>query len=375
MLEPGAFFDALSERGFSFFAGVPDSLLKEFCAYVTDHVDPTRHIIAANEGSAVALATGHYLATGKPGVVYMQNSGQGNAINPLTSLADGDVFGIPMLLLVGWRGEPGREDEPQHVKQGKVTRGLFETLGIEHSVLAEELPGALACLEHGVERMQATSTPYALVVREGTFGAYKLRNVVGTSYPLEREGAVKLVADAVADDAVIVATTGKTSRELFEHREGRRQSHARDFRTVGCMGHASQIALGIALEKPGQPVVCLDGDGAVIMHMGAMAIVGTQGSANFKHVVINNGAHDSVGGQPTVGFTIDLCQVARGCGYRWVESASAPNDVERRLRDLMAAGGPAFLEIRVNKGARANLGRPTISPSRNKQELMTYLRT
>ena len=375
MFEPGAFFDALTGRGFSFFTGVPDSLLKEFCAYVTDHVDTARHIIAANEGSAVALAAGHYLATGNPGVVYMQNSGQGNAINPLTSLADGDVFGIPMLLLVGWRGEPGREDEPQHVKQGKITCALFETLGIEHRVLPEELPAALACLEYAAERTRATSTPFALVVREGTFAPYKLRNVVRTSYPLDREGAVKLVADAVADAAVIVATTGKTSRELFEHREGNGQSHSRDFRTVGCMGHASQIAMGIALEKPGQPVVCLDGDGAVIMHMGAMAIVGTQGPSNFKHVVINNGAHDSVGGQPTVAFTIDLCQVARGCGYRWVESASTPEEIERRLRDLLAASGPALLEIRVNKGARANLGRPTISPSGNKQELMTYLRT
>jgi phosphonopyruvate decarboxylase len=373
VVEPGAFFDAVVSQGVSFFSGVPDSLLKDFCAYVTDHVEPSRHIIAANEGNAVALAAGHYLASGKPGLVYMQNSGQGNAVNPLTSLADGDVFGIPMLLLVGWRGEPGREDEPQHVKQGKITRSLLDTLGVEHSVLPDDLPGAVECLGQAMDRMRSASTPYAIVVREGTFGGYKLRNVVTTDYPLNREGAVALVADAIGESAVVVATTGKTSRELFEYREGKGQSHRRDFRTVGCMGHASQIAMGIALERRDQQVVCLDGDGAVIMHMGAMAILGSQGPHNFKHIVINNGAHDSVGGQPTAGFALDVCQIARACGYRWARSVSTPPDIESALAELLTAGGPAILEIRVNKGARADLGRPTISPSRNKQELMTYL--
>jgi phosphonopyruvate decarboxylase len=216
--------------------------------------------------------------------------------------------------------------------------------------------------------------PYAIVIREGTFSAYKLKRVTGSAYPLNREGAVKLVVDALGESTV-VSTTGKTSRELFEHREATTRTHVRDFRTVGCMGHASQIAMGIAIEAPARTVVCLDGDGAVIMHMGSLAIQGTQAPPNYKHIVINNGAHDSVGGQPTVGFSIDICAVAAACGYRWTRSVSAPPDIEAALRDLVAVPGPALLEIRVNKGARADLGRPTVTPAGNKQELMAYLRS
>jgi phosphonopyruvate decarboxylase len=373
MIEPGRFFDDLCRHEFDFFTGVPDSLLKDFCAYVTDHTSAAQHIIAANEGGAVALAAGHYVATGHPGLVYMQNSGQGNAVNPLTSLADPDVFGIPMLLLVGWRGEPGREDEPQHVKQGKITLDLFRSLGIEYVVLPEEQDAATAALAHAVARMRASAAPYAIVVREGTFAAYKLRTVIKTSYELEREAALKMVVDAAGRDAIVVATTGKTARELFEHRQALGQTHAADFRTVGCMGHASQVALGIALATPDRHVYCLDGDGAVIMHMGALAIIGSRKPRNFKHVVFNNGAHDSVGGQPTVGFEIDMTAIAKACGYPVVLSAESSAEIRRALDCLAHADGPALLEIRVNRGARANLGRPSSTPATNKQELMRHL--
>ena len=374
MIDPAAFFGALRRHGFGFFTGVPDSLLKDFCAHVTDHTAPTEHIIAANEGGAVALAAGHYLATGRPAVVYMQNSGQGNAVNPLTSLADPEVFGIPMLLLVGWRGEPGTKDEPQHVKQGKVTRQLFEAVGIPHDVLPPEMDAAAGVLQEAVNVMEERKTPYALVVRNGTFRESRLRTGAKTAYELNREGALRIVLDALLPASpIVVATTGKTSRELFEHREATGQPHAADFRTVGCMGHASQIALGIALARPDRSVFCFDGDGAVIMHMGALAIIGAQKPSNFKHVVFNNGSHDSVGGQPTVGFVIDLPRVAMACGYRMAVSAETTADLTEAVGALVRSEGPALLEVKVNKGARANLGRPTSSPAVNKRELMHYL--
>jgi len=373
MLDPQQFFEAVRSLGFDFFTGVPDSLLKDFCAYVTDHTTPESHIIAANEGGAVALAAGHYLATGRPGVVYMQNSGQGNAVNPLTSLADSDVFSIPMLLLVGWRGEPGIEDEPQHVKQGKVTLDLFKALQIGHAVLPEDMAGAAQALERGAAEMRATLAPYALVIRGGTFGSYKLKSQIKTSYELNREGALRLVLDTIGAGDIVVGTTGKTSRELFELREGTARSHKSDFRTVGCMGHASQIALGIALAASDRRVYCLDGDGAVIMQMGGLSIIGSQKPANYRHIVFNNGAHDSVGGQPTVGFAIDIPSIAMACGYRHAWSAETTADITKALARFDEVDGPALLEIRVNKGARENLGRPTMTPAENKRELMEVL--
>jgi phosphonopyruvate decarboxylase len=373
MVSVQAFFAAAADAGVDFFTGVPDSLLKDFCAYVTDHTTGGQHVIAANEGGAVALAAGHYLATGNPALVYMQNSGQGNAVNPLTSLADPDVFGIPMLLLVGWRGEPGRPDEPQHVKQGKITGGLFEALGLHASVLPEEEEAAIACLRGAARRMREECSPVALIVRSGTFARYKLQTEEVTRFELGREGAIKLVLDTIGADAVVVATTGMTSREMFEHREATSRSHRADLRTVGCMGHASQIALGIALAQPQRQVFCLDGDGAVIMHMGALAIIGSQKPSNLRHVVFNNGAHDSVGGQPTAAFGMDIPQVAVACGYRTATKAETADDVRRSIAELSRTPGPTVLEIRVNKGARSNLGRPTVSPAENKRELMQDL--
>ena len=331
-------------------------------------------MIAANEGGAVALAAGRYLATGRPALVYMQNSGQGNAVNPLLSLADPEIFGIPLVLLVGWRGEPGTRDEPQHVKQGKVTLDLFRVLGVPHAVLPDDAEGARACVDRAVSTACASSGPFAIVVRAGTFGPYVRRNEDSTAYELDREGALKLVLRALEASTVMVGTTGKLSRELFELRERAGAPHRGDFRTVGSMGHASQIALGLALARPDRRVCCLDGDGAVIMHMGALAIIGTEKPANLTHIVFNNGAHDSVGGQPTAAFEIDLTAIAKACGYRTALVARTTGEILAALETVKKADGPALLEIRVNAGARADLGRPSASPADNKAELMEYLR-
>jgi len=377
MIAVDSFVSVLHDSGVDFFCGVPDSLLKNFCAYVTDHCG-ANHVITANEGGAIGLATGHYLATGKPALVYMQNSGQGNAVNPLASLADPDVYSIPMILLVGWRGEPGVHDEPQHVKQGKVTLALFETLGIPTLVLRDEVEKAggqwMSQVSSACRQAIAEKRPVALIVRKGLFGDYKLQNKKLDIADLPREKAIEQLLDTLPPDCVIVSTTGMISRELYETRERSRSSvevdsgcscHSRDFLTVGSMGHASMIALGIAQAQPKRPVICLDGDGASIMQMGNMAIVGQSGCANLTHIVLNNAAHDSVGGQPTVGAAIDLPAIARACGYEVGENVGGES---RSTKDR-----PLFVEIKVAKGARKDLGRPKEPPQVNKALFMEAL--
>jgi len=300
MINPKEFYEELRSQGIDFFTGVPDSSLKYLCAYVTDNTDKKNHIIAANEGNAIALAAGKYLATKKIPIIYMQNSGQGNSINPLASLIDSDVYSIPLLMLIGWRGEPGKKDEPQHVKQGKITLKLLETLGIPHEVLPENIEEAKSTIKKAFQYMTTNNAPYAIVIKKGSFEEYVLQNKVESNYDMSREDAIKILTDNLEERDIVVSTTGKASRELFEYREELWQGHEKDFLTVGSMGHSSSIALGIALSRPERAVYCFDGDGALIMHLGASAIIGQNAPSNFKHIILNNGVHDSVGGQPTV---------------------------------------------------------------------------
>lgn len=373
MIRPQFFYDTLAKYGITFYAGVPDSLLKNLCAYITDHADDRHNIIAANEGGAMGLAAGHYLATGEIPVVYMQNSGEGNIINPLASLTDKDVYNIPVLLIIGWRGRPDVHDEPQHVKQGKVTLALLDTMGVPYTVFSKEETKAAAQISQAVERMTTTKEAYALVIEKDTFDGYTLQNVVDNDLSLAREEAIHTVAAALGEKDVIVSTTGMISRELFEYRVSKSEGHERDFLTVGSMGHASQIALGIALEKTDRRVWCFDGDGASIMHMGSMAIVASKKAANYIHVVFNNGAHDSVGGQPTVGLGIDLPSIAKAMGYTAVHDVSTAEELNAVLAEINNQSGPVLLQIRVKKGNRKDLGRPTTTPIQNKEALMAFL--
>jgi phosphonopyruvate decarboxylase len=373
VLKPKDLFEVLKANDISFFCGVPDSLLKDFCSYVTDKASPNKHIITANEGSSIALASGYYLATKKSALVYMQNSGLGNAINPLVSLADPEVYSIPILLMIGWRGEPGKKDEPQHLKQGRVMLRLLDALEIPYEVIDNSIEDAKKSIEKACKVMREKSCPYVLIIRKGTFESYILKNKVETRYPLNREQAIKIIIDHLNPEDIIVSTTGKSSREIFEYREALNQGHKNDFLTVGSMGHCSQIALGIALKKPSKQVYCLDGDGSIIMHMGGLAIIGTEAPENFKHIIINNGAHDSVGGQATVGFKIDFKNIAKACGYKLTLGAETPEDIKIAMNTLKQKKGPSLLEIRVNKGARKDLGRPTTTPIENKNSLINLL--
>ena len=377
MIRPEFFIEALRKKGIDCFAGVPDSLLKNICAYITDHFDAAHNIIAANEGAAIGLAAGHYLATGQPACVYMQNSGEGNIINPLASLTDQEVYNIPVLLLIGWRGRPGVHDEPQHVKQGKVTTGLLNVMGVNYEVLSKDEDKAAKQIEKAAKAL-ANKEVFALVIEKDTFEDYKLQNVEVNDLTMSREEAIQTVAAALGEKDCIVSTTGMISRELFEYRAAMNQGHERDFLTVGSMGHASQIALSIALAQPERRVWCFDGDGAAIMHMGSMAIVANKAPKNYVHLVFNNGAHDSVGGQPTVGLKIDLPAVAKAVGYKVTISVDSKEELVKQLStlnsQLSTIGGPIFLEIKVKKGNRKDLGRPTTTPIQNKDALMQFLK-
>ena len=372
MISPHFFVNSLLEAGIDFFAGVPDSLLKNICAYLKDNVPEERNIIAANEGAAVGLAAGYHLATGQIPVVYMQNSGLGNTVNPLLSLTDEEVYNIPVLLLIGWRGEPGKHDEPQHVKQGKVTIPLLNAMGIRNMVMAAEESALATQLDEAVTYMNATQRSFAFLIQKGTFSDYQLQSSSPSPFTMSREEAIQTVAGSISDEAVIVSTTGMISRELFEYRAHNGMGHDSDFLTVGSMGHASQIALGIALQQPQRPVYCFDGDGATIMHMGSLGIIGSMAPKNYTHVVFNNGAHDSVGGQPTVGFRINIPMVASACGYRSVTSVDNIDALRAALQE--SADGPRLIEVKVKRGARKDLGRPTTTPIQNKEALMEKLK-
>lgn len=388
MIDPGWFVAQLAAQGVSCYTGVPDSLLKELNAQLLGELPRDRHVIAANEGAAVGIAIGHYLRTGSPAAVYLQNSGFGNLVNPLLSLAHPDVYGVPMLLIVGWRGQAGVPDEPQHVAQGHVMAPLLDALELPWAVLPKEPAEAEQCLKDAVATAVAHSGPYVLMVEKGSFGEATARPapVPGEGLPSREEALVALVV-AVGPEAVIVSTTGMLSRELFEHRERTGTSGERDFLTIGGMGHASAIALGVALgeeglrgassggasrREPAREVWCLDGDGALLMHLGGLAVIADYAPPTFFHVVFNNGVHDSVGGQPTSIGRVDVPAAARALGYVYALTADLGS-----LTDAVAAlrshGGPSLLELRVRPGNRPDLGRPTRTPAQSKQAFMTAL--
>lgn len=366
---------ACEKAGIDFFTGVPDSQLKGLCdtLFATYGVAGKQHIVAANEGNAIGLCAGHYLATGRPGLCYMQNSGLGNAVNPIASLMDGQVYGLPCLLVVGWRGEPGVHDEPQHVKQGQITLSQLELLDLPYMVLdkamtEDDFDAAFAEIRAHLDAGRTA----AIVVKKGGLTC-SMKPKYGNSNAMTREEAVGVIARLAGKRDVIVSTTGKLSRELFELREAMGDGHERDFLTVGSMGHASMIALGIALEQPDRRVWCLDGDGAALMHLGAMAILGQKKPANLVHVVINNAAHETVGGMPVCEGNMNLTGMAMAAGYRHVSRAASEMELYQAVDAAMTAGELAFIEVMCAVGARDDLGRPTTTPQQNRDALMKFI--
>jgi len=372
-IKPIDFYNQLVSKGVAFFSGVPDSLLKEFCLCIDDFVLGNNHIIAANEGNAVSLAAGYYLANKSIPVVYMQNSGLGNAINPLLSLCDPDVYSIPMLVMIGWRGEPNVKDEPQHIKQGKVQIELLNAMDIPFEILSKEDKIFEPKVSKLLKIAKGEKKPVALLIKKGTFENYGIKKYSTDIYPMKREEALGIIIDNLEENIIIVSTTGKTSREIFEIREKKGQTHNQDFLTVGSMGHCSSIALGIALSKPDRKVVCIDGDGALLMHMGSLTSIATLKPKNFNHILINNEVHESVGGQPTAAKNLDLSAIIKAIGVKNIFKAQTSVDLKNSISKLLDCSGPSFLEVKVQPGSRKDLGRPTINPADNKKSFMKYL--
>ena len=373
MIETNKLFNILKENKIDFYTGVPDSLLKDFCAYITSNSNKENHIISANEGGAIAIATGYHLATGRVPVVYLQNSGLGNCINPLMSLTDKEVYGVPMILMIGWRGEPNIKDEPQHIKQGRVQNDLLDSMEIPYIIIDENTQDIEKSIFILKQKALNERTPVAIVVRKDTFSTYKLSSKKENNYELNREQAIQIILSKIPNDSVLISTTGMASREVFEQRELNNQSHEKDFLTVGAMGHCSQIALGISLNTT-KTTICIDGDGAVLMHLGSLPIIGQNAKQNFIHFVLNNGAHDSVGGQKTVALDINLPNIALASGYKKAITLSAKIDLVNILNSIDFNIGPILIEIKIEKGARSDLGRPTTSPEQNKKDFMNFLK-
>ena len=361
--------------GADFFSGVPDSQLKSLCNYLMYKygTDSRHHIIAANEGNCVALAAGYHLATGKVPVVYMQNSGEGNIINPVASLLSDKVYAIPVIFIIGWRGEPGVHDEPQHVYQGEVTIKLLDDMEIASYIIGKETTEE--DLFHKMEEFREILNKgknVAFVIRKGALAdAPKVEYI--NSYSMKREEIIQHIV-AISDEDPIISTTGKASRELFETRVSNGQSHKYDFLTVGSMGHSSSIALGVAINKPTHKIWCIDGDGAVLMHMGAIAIIGANKPKNFIHVVINNNAHETVGGMPTVAGNVNLVDIAKACGYSYAVSVDSFEVLDRELISAKKRDNLSFIEVKSAIGARDDLGRPTTTAIDNKKMFMDYLK-
>lgn len=375
MINVAEFEEYLQESNVGFYTGVPDSQLKAFCDYIQDKYSiGKKHIIAANEGNAVALATGYHLSTGKYAVVYMQNSGLGNAVNPITSLTDPNVYNIPVIYVIGWRGQPGVKDEPQHVKQGAITTDLLDVLDINYQILNKDtsIDDVKDNFENNFKGLLSEGKSVAYVVSKGAFDSYK--SPQSNEFTLTREDAIKTIVDNLSLEDMIVSTTGKASRELFEYREEKKQGHENDFLTVGSMGHSSSIALSIALYNKQRRILCFDGDGAVLMHMGSMALVGSNSPENFYHIIFDNHAHETVGGLPTVMGDISIGEVALNCGYNKTFTASNEDELKEILPEFLESKGSVLLIVNVNIYSRKDLGRPTTTPIENKEAFMDKLR-
>jgi len=368
------FFDILNKYDLSFFTGIPDSIFKEWMKFLVDKDEIVlKNLIACNECEAVALAAGYHLATNKIGVVYMQNSGLGKAVNPLTSLCDPDVFSIPVFLMIGWRGEPGKVDAPQHKKMGKITLPLLETLQIPYWILEPDLKIIEKKLKEVIAHFKANKSPYAFIVRKKFFQNYDLEKAVIKKYIISREEAISVIMQNLNNDEIIVSSTGFVSRELYEYRESNVKDHYKSFYNIGSMGCASSIGLSIALQKPNRKVIVFDGDGAAIMQMGAFTTIGKYSPSNYVHIIFDNNSHESTGGQPTNSDTIDFAKIALACNYKSTKLIKTKSNLIKAIPEIKEQKGPLLVVIKIQKNIRPDLNRPEKTPKELKNALMNYL--
>ena len=373
-ISPQLFLKHLIRRDILFFTGVPDSLLKYLCLCIDQSKDlKSNHIITSNEGAAIGLASGYHIGTNKIPLVYMQNSGIGNAINPLLSLTDSKVYSIPMLILIGWRGEPGVKDEPQHLSQGEVQIDLLNALKIPFDIISKNNNDYKLIIDRGLNYAKEKSSPFVILIKKNTFSkiVFNSNKQGSNTLPLTREYCLGILLKSLPKNSIIVSTTGKTSREIFELRKLNNQPHENDFLTIGSMGHCSSIALGIAKTNPHLNIFCIDGDGSIIMHMGTLSTIGQELPDNFHHILINNYSHESVGGQKTSSEIIDFNLLSKSLNYKDYYRANNKNSLNKLIKEMLNnSNKPALFEIQVQPGSRSDLGRPTVTPKENKIKLM-----
>ena len=374
-INPSYFYNELKINKISFFTGVPDSLLKEFCLCLDNQVNIDNNIITANEGNAIGLASGYHLATNEIPLVYMQNSGLGNAINPLISLCDVDVYSIPLILMIGWRGEPGLNDEPQHIKQGKIQLELLETLKLPYEIIFKDDNKYAEKIAKIIKISKSEKRPVALIIKKNTFSNYRVKNNDVKSNLMLREEALQTILAKLNREEIIVSTTGKTSREIFEIRKNCKQGHDRDFLTVGSMGHCSSIALGISVSRPNRKVFCIDGDGSMLMHFGSLSTIVDIAPKNFFYILLNNEVHESVGGQATAARSLEISKIVKAMGFNNVLKVQSLSRLKNKFKNFMEGEGPSFLEVKIKPGSRNDLGRPTIKPNENKLAFMKSLQS
>lgn len=376
MIDQLDFQKCLIDEGVEFITGVPDTLLNEFCLSVHQNWPPNKHVIAANEGNAIGLAAGYHLSNGSIPLVYMQNSGMGNSLNPLLSLTNKEVYSIPMVLLIGWRGDSDVNDHAQHIKQGELTPVLLKALDIPYRILESDENQPFEVTRWAIREAKKGNTPVALIAKKGVFerGEKEDLSKLDSENPMYREDVIEHLLDHLPEDTLYVASTGRATRELYYLREKRGEWHGNDFLNIGAMGHTSSIAAGMAISQTDRLVVCIDGDAAAIMHMGALAIHGQLKLPNFLHVVMNNGVHESVGGQPSVGFSVNLTQIAQHAGYETVKNpVKSKPELLKNVDELIQKGGPAFIDVHIRKGMRSKLPPLDIIPQDLKKEILNDL--
>ena len=374
-VDPISFYNYCLDNEVNFFVGVPDSLLKDFCLCIDENSPKENHIISANEGNAIAIASGYHLGTNKIPLVYMQNSGIGNAVNPLLSLCDSDVYSIPMIVMVGWRGEPNINDEPQHIKQGKTQIEFLKSIDCPFYIFSKDDNQSSKKLIEAINLAKSSQKPVVILIKKNYFNKNKSikKDAIPKKNSLGRETALEIILNKLNSNSIIVSTTGKTSREIFELRSKKNQSHSSDFLTVGSMGHCSSIALGLSLSKQNKNIICIDGDGSMIMHLGSIATIAALKPRNFKHILLNNKVHESVGGQDTAARHIDLYSVVNSFSFYKMFKASSEDELIDTIDDFISYDGPSFIEINIEPGSRPDLGRPTIEPVQNKINFMKFL--
>lgn len=372
MIEQKKLFSALDNMGLDFFTGVPDSLLNDFCLYLVNNLPDNQHVMAANEGNAIGIAAGYHMATGKVPVVYMQNSGIGNATNPLLSLTHPTVYSIPLILVIGWRGDPNIKDHAQHKKQGELTSVLMDDMDIPYQIL-DSNDTVIEKFQWAKDKAEEINAPVALIAKKAILTQKEKKQEYLENALMNREEAISAVLDVFGDDAIYLATTGRATRELHEQVAAHGFSHEIEFLNVGAMGHLSSIGLGLALGHPQKKVIVFDGDAAAVMHMGSLATNGRYQPSNLIHVVLNNGVNESVGGQLSSGQIIDLTTIAKGCGYttlnKFVESKE---ELQKAISHMAKCNHLSFIDVHVRQGIRKDMPGLKIEHQPAKEAFMDY---